>query len=430
MSGSLSVHPTAGTPAVAARSVYSSACPYDNRLSSPPMTAPDDRTPQPFAFATATAALVAVFAASGAPIPLYERYRAAAGLSTQDLSLAAVAYFVAVLIALVVLGRLSDHLGRRVVAVAAVILAAIGSLILLDVSNLGILLTGRVFHGLACGLASSALTTYVIDTAPDRPRWLAAGAAAGAPVSGLTIGSLGTGALAQYAPAPLAATYVIDVGLLAVCAVLLLFAHDPVNRRQGALTSLRPRVSIPAAVRPLLPGAVAVFGATWALGGFYQAFSPTIAARDLGTTNTLVAAVVFASFMAPYALGGPLTARLTPSGAQRAGIVVFAVAVVGIATSLLAGSTLGVIAFGVIAGAAQGMTFTGSVRALLSKTAGGERAGLMSAVYLFSYCGAAAPSLVAGRLSSIVALPHVAFGYAAIAAVSAVVTVRTSRAER
>ncbi|OZF07758.1 hypothetical protein CH300_04895 [Rhodococcus sp. 15-1154-1] len=392
------------------------------------MTVPDVPMPQRFAFAAATAALVAVFAASGAPIPLYERYRDAEGLSTQDLSLAAVAYFVAVLVALVVMGRLSNYLGRRVVALAAVVFAAIGSLTLLDVSNLGVLLTGRVFHGVACGLASSALTTYVIDTAPDRPRWLAAGAAAGAPVSGLTIGALGTGALAQYAPAPLVTTYALDAGLLAVCALLLLFAHDPVERRAGALMSLRPRVSIPAAVRPLLPGAVAVFGATWALGGFYQAFSPTIATRDLGTTNTLVAAVVFASFMAPYALGGPLTARLAPPVAQRAGIVVFAVAVVGIASSLLAGSTVGVISFGVIAGAAQGVTFTGSVRTLLAGTSVGERAGLMSAVYLFSYCGAAVPSLVSGRLSSIVGLPLIAFGYAAFAALAAVITVRTSRA--
>ncbi|MGU3438411.1 MFS transporter [Actinomycetes bacterium M1A6_2h] len=392
------------------------------------MTAPETRTPQRFSFAAATAALVAVFAASGAPIPLYERYRAAEGLTTQDLSLAAVAYFVAVLIALVVLGRLSDHLGRRVVAVAAVVLAAIGSLILVDVSNLGILLTARVFHGLACGLASSALTTYVIDCAPDRPRWVAAGAAAGAPVSGLTLGALGTGALAQYGPAPLVTTYLIDIALLAVCVVLLMFAREPVDRRPGAWASLRPRITIPAAVKPLLPGAVAVFGATWALGGFYQAFSPTIAARDLGTTNTLVAAVVFASFMAPYAVGGAVTGRLDPSVAQRAGIVVFAVAVIGIASSLLAGSTLGVIAFSLIAGAAQGVSFTGSVRTLLSRTSAAERAGLMSAVYLFSYCGAALPSLVSGRLSSSIALPDIAFGYAAIAVVAAAITLRTARA--
>jgi len=54
---------------------------------------------------------------SGAPIPLYERYRHADGLTTADLSLAAVAYFAAVMATLLVLGR-SNHLGRRAVSIA------------------------------------------------------------------------------------------------------------------------------------------------------------------------------------------------------------------------------------------------------------------------------------------------------------------------
>ncbi|RZL75344.1 MAG: hypothetical protein EOP32_31690 [Rhodococcus sp. (in: high G+C Gram-positive bacteria)] len=77
----------------------------------------------------------------------------------------------------------------------------------------------------------------------------------------------------------------------------------------------------------LLPAAIAVFCGTWALDGFYQAFSPTISAQNLDTTNTLIARIVFASFLAPYAFGGPLTGRFAPLTAQRAGIVVFAFAV-------------------------------------------------------------------------------------------------------
>lgn len=70
-------------------------------------------------FIAATLSLVAIFAASGSPIPLYERYRAQDGLTTTDLSIAAVSYFVAVMVSLVVFGRLSDHLSRRAVALIA-----------------------------------------------------------------------------------------------------------------------------------------------------------------------------------------------------------------------------------------------------------------------------------------------------------------------
>ncbi|MGJ6979061.1 MFS transporter [Aestuariimicrobium soli] len=361
-----------------------------------------------------------MFAASGSPIPLYERYRAATGLTTADLSVAAVTYFVAVMLALVVLGRLSDHLGRRAVALGAAALAAAGSLALLQVTGLPVLMTGRFLQGLACGLGSSAVAAYVVDLAPERPRWLAATAVAGSPLIGLTVGAVGSGALAEHGPAPEQTPYVIVTALLVACAAFLLASPDPVDRRPGTLASLRPRVHVPGAIRPLLPAAVAVFVGTWAVGGFYQAFSPTISAQSLGTGSTLVAAVVFASFMAPYAVGGPLTGRLPPTAAQRLGIAVFALAVVGVVAGLLSGAIAAVIGCGIVAGAAQGAAFTGTMRGLLGRTGPAERAGLMATVYLFSYGGAAIPSLVAGRVAAAGApLQGIAVGYAGLAVLAA-----------
>ena len=72
----------------------------------------------------AACSLVAVFAASASPIPLYEIYRRTDGLSHADLALTAVSYFVAVMAALLVLGRLSNHLGRRPVSLAALAVTA------------------------------------------------------------------------------------------------------------------------------------------------------------------------------------------------------------------------------------------------------------------------------------------------------------------
>ncbi|GAA1204442.1 MFS transporter [Prauserella alba] len=378
-------------------------------------------------FAAATASLVVVFAASGAPIPLYEHYRAADGLTTGDLSIAAVTYFVAVMLALVVLGRLSDHLGRRTVTLVAVGLAAAGSLALLDVTGLGVLMTGRALQGLACGLGSSAIAAYIVDLTPERPRWLAATVVAGSPLIGLTLGAVGTGALAEYGPAPEQVPYLAVTVLLGVCAALLPASPEVVVRRSGTLNSLRPRVHLPHTIRPLLPAAIAVFCGTWALGGFYQAFSPTISAQNLGTTNTLVAGIVFASFMAPYAVGGPLTGRLNPGAAQRTGIVVFALAVAGVVLGLRTGTVTAVIVCGIVAGAAQGAAFTGSVRGLLQRIGPAERAGLMSTVYLFSYGGAAVPSLISGRLTATgMPLRTISLGYAALAVLAAVVVLLAS----
>jgi MFS family permease len=95
---------------------------------------------------------VAVFTTSSAPIPIYERDRGADGLSIGDLSIAAVSWFVAIMLALVVFGRLSDHPGRRPVSIIAVVLAAAECLSLLDVTSRAALVPGRILRGLPSGL--------------------------------------------------------------------------------------------------------------------------------------------------------------------------------------------------------------------------------------------------------------------------------------
>lgn len=83
-----------------------------------------------------------------------------------------------------------------------------------------------------------------------------------------------------------------------------------------------------------------------------------------------------------------------------------------------------------VAGFAQGAAFAGSMRALLATAGPLERAGLLSAIYLMSYSGAAVPNFIAGRLSDHMSLFHIALGYGALAAVACLITVGASRAPR
>src|SRR4051794_25900606 len=404
-----------------------------------PMTS---RTPKPWnverrgglesrvGFAGAACSLVAVFAASASPIPLYELYRRTDGLTHADLSLTAVAYFVAVMAALLVFGRLSNHVGLRPVALAALLIAAAGTLVLTQVHSVAPLIAGRVLQGIGCGLASSALAVFVVDSAPASPSWLASAVTTGSPMVGLTLGALGSGALAEYGPAPRTLVYLIAASVLSACVVLIVAARETVARTSGAIAGLRPQVRIPRAARALLPAAGATFVATWALGGFYQAFGPSVAADQLGTTSTLIAAVIFAALMAPSAIGAPLARRTSPARAQRAGIVVFFAAVVAILFSLHAGTVVPFIIASAVAGAAQGTTFAGGMRALLAEATAAERAGVLSAIYLISYGGAAVPGLIAGQLSRTLSLFDIALGYGALAGLACAITLIATREPR
>src|SRR4051794_18381981 len=178
------------------------------------------RVPLGVAFVAAAWSLVFVFAAAGTPIPLYNTYRAEDGITNADLGIVSVGYFVAAATSLLVFGRLSNHLGRKPVALAALMSAAVSCLILIGMHGVLTLFLARVLQGLACGLASSALGSYVVDFAPERPRWLPAAITGSAPMLGIPIGAIACGALAQYGPAPRVLIYEIMAVVLALCSVL------------------------------------------------------------------------------------------------------------------------------------------------------------------------------------------------------------------
>jgi MFS family permease len=69
-------------------------------------------------------ACLLLFAAGAAPIPLYGTYRIENGVTTDQLALAAVIYFAGAILTLLMLARLSDHLGRKPVALTALGVAA------------------------------------------------------------------------------------------------------------------------------------------------------------------------------------------------------------------------------------------------------------------------------------------------------------------
>jgi MFS family permease len=378
-------------------------------------------------FIPAAGSFLAVFIAGATPIPLYDTYRTENRLTNAELSLAAVGYFAFAILALLVLGRLSNHLGRKPVAIAAVLAAIIGSAVFTLVDGPAPLIIGRALQGLAAGLASSALAAYAVDTAPKKPRWLIATITSAATTVGLAIGAFGSGALVEFAPMPRELVFLAAIVMLLVCLVAIIASPDSVARNSGALASLRPRLELPVAARKYIPAAAAIFISTWAFGGYYQAFGPSVAADDLHSRSALVAAAVFASWMAPAVFGGPLASRFRPAVAQRLGMTLVAVAAGGLVLAIALASAALFIVAGVVGGIGMGIGMAGSMHALLPEAKPHQRAGLLSLIYAVSYLGAAVPSLIAGQLARFLSLAPITAGYAVLAVVALIVALITAR---
>lgn len=379
------------------------------------------------AFLSAVVSLVAAFAAVGSTIPLFNIYRAEDGFTNTGISMTVVAYSAATLTTLLVLGRLSNHLGRRPTAITSLGLLLLGCLLLLNVHDIGILIAGRLLMGLGAGLASSSLTSYIVDAAPTRPAWVASVASSQTVMLGLAVGAIASGVLVQFGPWRRDLIYLVVIGLLLASVALIAVSPETATPTPGARRSLRPSVRVPARVRHLLPVAAAVFLSTWATGAFYQAFVPALVEDQLHTRSPLILGLVFAAYMGPSVVGAPLGGRFTPAAAQRLGMIIFLAGMVGIITAIATGTLVLFIAATIVAGASQGIAISAATRGLLHGSTLADRAPIFSAVYLLCYSGAAIPALIAGQLSHTFSLPQIALGYSTLAFIATLFTVIAAR---
>jgi MFS family permease len=379
------------------------------------------------AFLSAVASLVASFAAAAAPIAVYNIYRAEDEFTNFGISMAIVTYSAGAATGLLVLGRLSNHLGRRLTAIVSLGLLLLGCLLLLNVHVTGPLLAGRVLMGLGTGLASSALTSYIVDSAPAKPEWLASVASSQGPMLGLAVGAIASGALVQFGPWPRDLIYLVCIGFLLLSAALIAISPETATPTPGAWRSMLPKISVPVRFRHLLPVAAAVFLATWATGAFYQAFVPALVEEQLHTHSPLILGMVFAAYMAPSVLGAPIGGWFVFAIAQRVGMITFLTGMIGVITAINLGTLVLFIFATVVAGAGQGIAISASTRGLLQGSTLAERAPIFSAIYVLCYSGATFPSLISGELSNTFSLPQIALGYGGLAVIATLFTVLGAR---
>lgn len=350
-------------------------------------------------FVGAVGALVILYFASGSPISLYSMWQEELGMTHSELSMASMWYLLGTVVPLLFLPRISDHLGRRPATVLILAVAVCGAATFAMVDSPGTIMAGRLVQGIASGLGSSTVAAYVVDLSADLPRWVGPTITSSAPTLGLSTGAFVSGGLVTYTSVTPQSYFEAVIVLIAVIAVVVLFARETMPRTPGLLRSLVPRITLPKGSGRLYAASAMVFIGTWALGGFSQSFSATIVTEQFGYHDQFVAATVFTSLLLPNVVGSFFSKRFETRQAQRWGMGTFFVMVVMMYVSLEYLDSLVLFClFSIVAGIGQGIGFTAGVTALLSRAGRGMRAGTFSTIYLTSYGGAAIPNLVIGLL--------------------------------
>ncbi|HEX8540983.1 MAG TPA: MFS transporter [Pseudomonas sp.] len=332
------------------------------------------------------------FAASSAPTPLYHLYQQAWGFSAAMLTLIFAVYALTLLVALLIVGSLSDYLGRRPVIFSALLLEIISMLLFIIATDVIWLVLARMLQGLATGMAASALGAALLDS--DQKQGPLINSIA--PMFGMAIGALGTGLLVELAPLPLLLAYYLLLAAFVSQAIYLWRMPETVSRQPGVWTSLKPSLHVPLQARRTLWLVLPVDIAAWSLGGFYLSLTPSLLAAATGSTSAINGGLAVASLTLSGALA-ILSLRLRPPTLGLwigASFLTLGVAVILAAVN--AGWLWLFFVGTVIAGIGFGSSFLAALRLLLPLAHAHERAGLMSAFYVLSYLAFCVPALVAG----------------------------------
>ncbi|WP_207944964.1 MFS transporter [Actinomadura rubrisoli] len=122
------------------------------------------------AFLSMAAVFVVFLAASSVPSPLYPVYQQQWHFPTWVLTVVFALYVVGLLGSLLVVGALSDHLGRRPVLAAAIALEMIALVLFLTAGDVVVLSAARVLQGIATGAATTTLSATLVDLEPPHAR--------------------------------------------------------------------------------------------------------------------------------------------------------------------------------------------------------------------------------------------------------------------
>ncbi|MCJ1689110.1 MFS transporter [Rathayibacter sp. VKM Ac-2927] len=377
------------------------------------------------AFWVSTLVLALCLWSSGAPSVLYPSYVQEWGLSPVVITSVFGAYPVALLLALLLIGGLSDVIGRRRTMLLGIALIAVSAVVFSLADGVALLYVGRAMQGVGTALALSAASASLVDDNVSANPRLPSSLTTVSTAAGLTLSLLLSGALAQYAPLPLQLSYWVLALVGAVTLVLLALGRDD---RPVAGARWRPHLpSVPVGLRRAYAGATLAVSVAYAVGALVLSLGAQMARELTGTTDLLVIGSVLA--LSSIVIG--LTALAIQRVHAHLAIIVGAVvAIAGLALmewTAASGSLVLFVAFMIVGGVGYSLSFSGGL-ALVGQAAPAEHRGSMiSAVYLLSYLVQAITAVAAGAVATALgleaAIDLVAPAVAVLALASGVVAV-------
>jgi MFS family permease len=345
-----------------------------------------------------TGVLFAFFLAASAPSPLFVIFQKRWGFSPGMLTVAFSIYALTLLIALLIAGSLSDHVGRRPVIIGALVVQTGAMYCFVRADGIAGLIIARTLQGLGTGIASGALAAAIVEAAAPSAKRFSAVVVSVTPLAGLATGGLLTGIIPSCSSRPEAIVFVFLVGLFPACILPVWASRETAVVRAGALRSLLPKISVAPVARALLASGLPLIMAVWALCGLYLSLVPPILSHVFDMHSGLVNGSVIAVYCGLGAIVPPCLMWMPKRWTALGGSIVLLSGIGLLVIALAFGSLATFVTGTALAGAGAGVAITTFVQQLIPLAEKHEQAGLFAAVYVATYLSLSIPPISAGFL--------------------------------
>lgn len=349
------------------------------------------------------------------PTPLYRVFRAEFGFSALTLTLIFAVYALAVIAGLLLLGPLSDSVGRRIPLMVTPVLAAAASLLFALAEGTGALFLARLLQGLAVGIVSGTATAALVELEPRGDPGRAALAATLATAGGVALGPLLAGALVEYAGGR-ALPFLVYLALLAPAFAVPALLRRPDITAGGSWRPTRP--SAPPALRPFVAATLAAT-VGWAVAGLFLAVIPSYAATLLATDNLALLGGLAFLMLGTSCAAQVMGRKVDPRQAQLAGLLGLVGGLAGVVLASPTESLAVLLVSAALAGLGHGLTWIGATR-IVNRVAPEERRAAVTSTYFAAiYLGVALSAIGVGALAVALSLEAAVYVFAAAVAAAA-----------
>lgn len=340
------------------------------------------------------------FASSTLVTPLYAFYQQRFPFSVATLTVIYAAYVIGNLIGLLFLGRMSDRLGRRPVAFAALAMIALTTVLFLSARSVDWLIAGRIASGLAVGLGSGTGTAWLVDLHPN-DNGKATLLATQANLGGVGIAPLIAGLLAAFAPRPLLLPFAVFIAAAVIAVTLVWVAEETVDRQPLRPEHFKPRLALPTGSRAAFVAPALTAFVTFSFVGFYASLMPTILADAMRVHNPAVGGAILAELFGIAVLGATLTRNMGSRLSMLCGLssIMPSLALLVLAQTyqslplLICGTACG--------GVTVALGHRGALAVVNQIAPPASRAGLASIYFVTCFFGNSLPIMAVGILSTL-----------------------------